>query len=80
MVPFLRFNLAETTSAWPLRGGGQAQQKTNLAKVPTVEAKHEENSARWKWQEAQHARTQQKQTQQKAHAAQYQIPEDLHLE
>ena len=38
MVPFLRFNLAETTSAQPPRGGAQAQQKPNSVKAPTVEA------------------------------------------
>ena len=38
MVPFLRFNLAETTSARPPRGGAQAQQKPNSAKAPAVEA------------------------------------------
>ena len=56
MVPFLGFNLAETTSAQPLCGGGQAQQKPNSVKTPTVEAEHEENPAQRKWQEAQHAR------------------------
>ena len=55
MVPWLRFNLAETTSAWPLWGWGQAQQKPNLEKVPTMVAEHEENPAQSKWQEAQHA-------------------------
>ena len=34
MVPFLRFNLAETTSAWPPRDEGQAQQKPNSGKAP----------------------------------------------
>ena len=53
MLPFLRFNLAETTSAQPLRGGSQTQQKPNLAKTPMVEAKHEESPAQWKWQEGQ---------------------------
>ncbi|XP_040121259.1 cytochrome c oxidase subunit 7A2, mitochondrial-like [Oryx dammah] len=38
MVPFLGFNLAETTSALPPRGGAQAQQKPNSVKAPTVEA------------------------------------------
>ena len=42
MVPFLGFNLAETTSARPLQGG-QAQQEPNSAKAPTVEAEREEN-------------------------------------
>ena len=52
MVPFLRFNLAETTLAWPPWGKGQAQQKCNSAKAPLVEAECEENPAQWKWQEA----------------------------
>ena len=48
MVPFLRFNLAETTWARPLQGGGQAQQKPNLAKAPMVEAEHKDNPVQWK--------------------------------
>ena len=52
MVPFLRFNLAETTSAQPPQGGGQAQQEPNSAKAPVVEAEHDENPAQQKWQEA----------------------------
>ena len=55
MVPFLRLNLAETTLAWPPGGGGQAQQKPNSAKAPTVEDEREENPAQGKWQKAQHA-------------------------
>ena len=54
MVPFLGFNLAETTSAWPPWDRGQAQQKPNSGKAPAVEAEHEENPAKWKQQEAQH--------------------------
>ena len=50
-MPFLGFNLAETTSAWP----SQAQQKYNSAKAPTVEAEGEENPAQGKSQEAQRA-------------------------
>jgi len=38
MVPFLKFNPAETTSAWALQGRGQVQQKPNSLKVPIVEA------------------------------------------
>ena len=80
MVPFLGFNLAETALAWPPQGRGQAQQKPSLAKAPKVEAECEENPAQgktrgpacWKLRE-------QKQTQQKAHVAQSQIPEDLQL-
>ena len=46
-----------------------------------VEAECEENPAQGNWQEAQHDGNQDngKQTQQKAHAAQSQIPEDLQL-
>ena len=40
MVPFLGFNLAGTTLAWPPRGQGQAQQKPNSAEAPVVEAEH----------------------------------------
>ena len=43
MVPFLRFNLAETTSVWPSQGGGQAGQEPNSVKTPAVEAEREEN-------------------------------------
>ena len=80
MVPWLRFNLAETTLAHPLHGGGQAQQETNSAKAPIVE-NHEENPVQGNWQEALHAGYQdsEKQTHQKAHAAQSEIPEDLGL-
>ena len=53
LVPWLRFNLAETTLARPLQGRGQTQQKPNPAKAPVVEAEHKENPAQWKWQEAQ---------------------------
>ena len=77
MVPWFGFNLAGTTSAWR----GQAQQEPNSVKAPTVEAEGEENPAQEKWQEAHHAgdRDREKRTQQKAHAAQSQIPEDLWL-
>ena len=81
MVPFLGLNLAETTSAWPPQGGGQAQQEPNPGKAATVEAEHEENPAQRKWQEAQCAgnRDSEKWTQQKVHVAQSQIPDDLQL-
>ena len=81
MVLWPRFNLAETTSAWPPRGGGQAQQKPNSAKAPVVEAACKENPVPGKWQEVLHAGNwdSKKQTQQKAHMAQSQIPEDLWL-
>ena len=55
MVPFLGFNLAETTSAQPPRGRSQAQQKPSSVKTPEVGAEHEDNLTQWKWQEAQHA-------------------------
>ena len=48
MVPFLGLNLAETTSAWPPQGGGQAQQEPNPGKAAIVEAEHEENPAQGK--------------------------------
>ena len=75
MVPWLRFNLAETTSAWPPQEGGQQQQEPNSAKSSTVEAKHEENPVQGKWQKAQRAgnHNNEKQIQQKIHAAQSQI-------
>ena len=81
MVPFLRFNLVETTSVWPSQGGGQAQQEPNSVKAPTVEAECEANPAQGKWQEAQGAGNwdSEKWTQQKAHMAQSQIQEDLWL-
>ena len=55
MVPFLGFNLAETSSAWFPQGRGQTQQKPKSAKAPAVEAECKETSAQWKWQEAQRA-------------------------
>ena len=76
-----QFNLAETTSARPLQGGGQAQQEPKSAKALVVEAECKENLVQRKWQEAQHTENwdREKQTQQKAHVAQSQIPEDLRL-
>ena len=47
LVLFLRFNLAETTSARPLRGRGQTQQKPNSVKAYVVGAESEENQAQW---------------------------------
>ena len=81
IVPFLRFNLAETTAAWPLQDRGQAQQKPNLVPASTVEAEHEENPAQGKWKEAHCAGNwdSKKQTHQKAHKAQSQVPENLWL-
>ena len=52
MVPFLGFNLAETTSAQPLQRGTQAQQEPNSVKATPVEAEREENPVQGKWQEA----------------------------
>ena len=48
MVPFLGFNLAETSSAWSLKGRGQTQQKPKSAKAPAVEAECKETSVQWK--------------------------------
>ena len=81
MVPWLQFNVAEITSAQPPQGGGQAQQEPNSAKAPMVEAEQKENPVQGKWLEAQCAGNWdlRKQTQQKALAAQSQIPEDLWL-
>ena len=81
MVPFLGFNLTETALAWSPQGRGQAQQEPNSAKAPMVKAKREENRVQGKWQEAQCAGNwdRKKQTQQKAHVAQPQIPENLQL-
>ena len=83
LVPFLGFNLGKTTSGWPLRGRGQAQpdSEAQLCKsshsVSSMERKRSamevtRSLACWKL-------GQQKQTQQKAHMAQSQIPEDLRL-
>ena len=74
MVPWLGFNLAETTSAWkrPNAAGGQ------LGEAPTVEAEREENPAQGKACRAGNQGSE-NWTQQKAHAAQPQIPEDLRL-
>ena len=74
MVPCLGFNLAETNSArkGPSTAGAQ------LSDAPAVEAEREENPA----QGTAHCAGNQdseKRIQQKAHAAQSQIPEDLRL-
>ena len=53
MVPWLVFNLVETTSARPPWGRSQAQQKPNSVKASVVETECEENPALGKWQEAQ---------------------------
>ena len=77
MVPWLGFNLAETTSLWKRPSTAGAQ----LSKTPSVEAECKENPVQRKWQEAQGAENldSEKWAQQKAHAAQSQIPEDLRL-
>ena len=57
----------------------QAQKKPNLVKADAAEAECKDNAVHWKWQEAQHAanRDSKNKTQQRAHAAQSQISEDL---
>ena len=74
MVLWLGCNLAETTSMWKKPGTAGAQ----LREAPTVEVEREENPPQGK---AHHAGNQdsEKQTQQKGHAAQSQIPENLWL-
>ena len=74
MVPWLGCNMAETTSTWKKPGAAGAQ----LSEAPVVEVEREENPVQGK---AHYAGNQdsKKQTQQKAHAAQSQILEDLWL-
>ena len=74
MVLLLGFNLAETISAWKRPSTAGAQ----LSEAPTVEGEREGNPVQGK---GHHAGNQdsEKQTQQKAHVAQSQIPEDLWL-
>ena len=74
MVPLLRFNLAETTSVCKRPSAAGAQ----LSEAPVIEAELEENPA---WGKAHRAenRGSEKQTHQKAHTAQPQIPEGLWL-
>ena len=74
MVQCLGFNLAETTSAQKRPSAAGAQ----LGEAPAVAAEHEENPAQGKARRAGN-RGSEKRTQQKAHAAQPQIPEDLRL-
>ena len=62
MVLLLGFNLAKTTLAQPLWGGGQTQQKPDSAKATMVEAECKEKPAQGKWQEAQHAGNQDSKT------------------
>ena len=64
-----------------MQGESKAQQEPNSVKAPVVGAERKENPAQGKWQEAQHAGNwdSEKWTQQKAHKAQSQIPEDLWL-
>ena len=72
-MPWLGDNLAEN-----LRVKGPSTAGAQLSKAPAVEAECEENPEQGK---AHHAGNQdsEKQTQQKARAAQSQIPEDLRL-
>ena len=74
MVPWLGFNLGEITSVQKRPSTVGAQ----LSEAPVVEPEHEENPAEGK---AHHAGNQdsEKWTQQKAHTAPSQIPEDLRL-
>ena len=74
MVPWLGFNLAETTSRRKRPSAAGAQH----SEAPVVEVEREENPVQGK---APHAGNwdSEKRTQQKAHAAQSQIPEDLRL-
>ena len=74
MVPQRGFNLAETTSARKRPSTAGAQ----LSEAPAVEAEREENPALGKAHRAGN-RDSEKRTQQKAHAVQSQIPEDLQL-
>ena len=81
MVPWLGFNLAVTTSARPPTRRRPSSAGAQLSETPVVEAEREENPAQGKWQEAHRAGNQdsEKWSQQKAHTAQSQIPEDLQL-
>ena len=81
MVPFVRFNLAETTSSRPHEEETMHSRNPTLNEAPMAEAEQEENPAQGKWQEAQSTGNwdSEKQTQQKAHVTQSQIPEDLQL-
>ena len=74
MVPWLGFNPAETTSM-PKRPSAAGAQ---LSEAPVVEAEHEENPVQGKVRRAGNQDSE-KWTQQKAHVAQPQIPEDLRL-
>ena len=74
IVPWLKFNLAETTSTWKRPSTAGAQ----LSKAPAVEKECEENPAQGKARRARNQHSE-KQTQQKAQAAQPQIPADIWL-
>ena len=74
MVPWLRFNLAETTSAQKKPSTAGAQ----LSEAPAVEAECKENPAQGKAHNVGNWDSE-KWTQQKAHTAQSHIPEDLQL-
>lgn len=80
MVPWLGFNLAETTLALPPQGRDQAQHKPNSVKAPEVEAECEETPAEWKWQEAYRAGNQDSKNKLGRKLTQLsQTPEDLQL-
>ena len=80
MVPFLRFNLAETTLAWHPQGGDQAQQKPNLAKLTCwkLDTKKTQYDGSDKKPSVLETRTVSTNSA-KTHAAQSQIPEGLQL-
>ena len=74
VVPWLGLNLAETTSPRKRLSAAGAQ----LSEPPEVEAEREENPGQGKAHRAGNW-DREKRTQQKAQAAQPQIPEDLRL-
>ena len=80
MVPFLRFNLAETTLAWPPWGKGQAQQSAAWQKVPRwkLNAKKTQHSGSDKKASVLETRAANTNLA-KTDAPQSQIPEDLQL-
>ena len=81
MVPFVEFNMAQTTSVQALQGGSQSQWEPNSVKGPAVKAECKENPVQGKWQEAHHAENQDSRKTNSAESsqAQSQIPEDLQL-
>ena len=80
MVPWLRFNLIEKPPLSPSEVEDKHNRKPNWAKAPVVEAGREENPARGSDKKPSILEmVTAKQTQQKAHTAQSQIPENLQL-